>query len=126
MSTFYSDAVLDHYRHPRNFGSLEQPDAAAEDANTLCGDDIRVELGFDRALIVREVRFSGKGCAISRAATSMLTEKVKGMAVRDISRLSAQIVLDNIGMSVTSTRMRCALLGLEVLKSAAMSKLEVS
>ena len=81
MDDFYRDYILDHYRSPRNFGTLEQPDAAAEDVNPLCGDQIRVELKLDDGEI-SDVRFSGKGCAISQASTSMLTGTRQGNEAR--------------------------------------------
>ena len=82
MDDFYKEYILDHYRNPRNFGHLDRADATAEDLNPLCGDTIRMELALDDEGRVEDVRFSGKGCAISQASASMLTESIKGMNSR--------------------------------------------
>ncbi|HEX3368423.1 MAG TPA: SUF system NifU family Fe-S cluster assembly protein [Candidatus Cybelea sp.] len=122
MDDFYRDYILDHYRSPRNFGNLENPDVEAEDLNPLCGDQIKMELKVDDG-VIRDVRFSGKGCAISQASASMLTEQVKGMKLADVAKLSKEAVLDNVGIGISPTRMKCAMLGLRVLKSAAIGRL---
>jgi nitrogen fixation protein NifU and related proteins len=122
MDDFYRDYILDHYRHPRNFGELANPDAQAEDLNPLCGDEIRMQLKVNDGT-VSDVRFSGKGCAISQASASMLTEAVKGMKLADVAKLSKDVVFDNVGIDISPTRMKCAMLGLRVLKSAAIGEL---
>jgi nitrogen fixation NifU-like protein len=119
LDDFYRDYILDHYRSPRNFGNLEHPDVEAEDLNPLCGDQIKMELKVDDG-IVRDIRFSGKGCAISQASASMLTEQIKGMKLADVAKLSKEAVLENVGIGISPTRMKCAMLGLRVLKSAAI------
>ena len=122
MDDFYRDYILDHYRNPRNFGTLEHSDVEAEDLNPLCGDQIRMQLELDDG-VVKDVKFSGKGCAISQASASMLTEVVKGMKLSDVAKLSKEVVLENVGIGISPTRMKCAMLGLRVLRSAAIGEL---
>jgi nitrogen fixation NifU-like protein len=122
MDDFYRDFILDHYRNPRNFGKLEAPSASAEDLNPLCGDTIRMDFDVHNG-VVRDVRFSGKGCAISQASASMLTETIKGMRLEEVAKLSKDVVLENVGIGISPTRMKCATLGLRVAKSAAIGEI---
>ncbi len=117
VDDLYRDFILDHYRHPRNAGTIDQPDATFEDNNPLCGDRIRmdVRIADDR---VADVRFAGRGCAISQASASLLTEAVKGKTVAEVLQLSDNDVLENLGIQISAARLKCALLGIKVLKQA--------
>ncbi len=123
MDDFYKEYIHDHYRNPRNFGMLEAPDATFEDLNPLCGDRIRFDLQLDAQDRISDVRFSGKGCAISQASASMLSESLKGESLADVARLSSDRVLENVGIGISPARMKCAMLGLKVVKSAALGEL---
>jgi nitrogen fixation NifU-like protein len=123
MDDFYKQYILDHYRNPRNSGHLDAPDASFEDRNPLCGDQIRMELKLDADGRVADIRFSGKGCAISQASASMLTESIRGEKLEDVARLSKDVVLENVGIGISPARMKCATLGLKVLKSAALGEI---
>ena len=114
-SDIYKDIILDYYRNPRNFGDLQDPDVRAKDSNPLCGDIIEMQLKIHDGK-VEDVRFKGKGCAISQASASMLTETVKGKTLDDIKALGKSDVLNLLGIDPGPTRIKCALLGLKVLK----------
>lgn len=118
MADLYREEILDHSRNPRNFGEIEEPDFTFEDSNPLCGDRIRIDVKVDNGIIA-DIKFSGRGCAISQAAASMLTEMVKGHAIDEIRELSAEDMLDELGIPISPARVKCALLGLKVLKSGA-------
>jgi len=117
MDELYRDFILDHYRNPRNAGKLEAPDATFEDNNPLCGDKIRVDIKL-RDGVVDDIKFSGRGCAISQASASLLTESVKGKSLAEVARIGKEDVLENLGIAISAARLKCALLGLKVLKQA--------
>lgn len=113
----YREAILDHSKHPRNKGTLEHPDFTFEDTNPLCGDEIRVDLDVEGDRVAA-VRFSGRGCAISQAAASMLTEMVDGQPIDAVKALTKDDILEELGVPVSPARLKCALLGLKVMKAA--------
>ena len=107
--------ILDHYRHPRNHGTLEHPTVSREELNPLCGDKIRLDLLIKDG-IIDDLRFTGRGCTISQASTSMLTEALKGQPVEVAKTFGKEDVLDLLGIPIGYTRLKCALLGLKALK----------
>jgi nitrogen fixation NifU-like protein len=116
---FYREVILDHYKNPRSYGLLAEPDASAEGQNPLCGDEVTVSVKFAAdGETIEQVGFEGQGCAISQAATSMLTELVIGRTATEIAALPKEELLEEIGIPLTPIRLKCALLGLGVLKVA--------
>ncbi len=115
----YREVILDHYKNPRGHGVIEDADATAEGQNPLCGDEVSISVRFGPdGETIEDVRFSGRGCAISQAATSMLTDLVKGRSATEIGTLPKDELLDEIGIPLTPVRLKCALLGLTTLKVA--------
>jgi nitrogen fixation NifU-like protein len=112
---FFRQNILDHYQNPRNYGTLERPDISAEDSNPLCGDEIRIDLRVKDG-VIEDVRFSGKGCSISRAAASMLTEEIRGKTLEEVKRIGKEDVLEMLGIELGPVRLKCALLALKTLK----------
>jgi nitrogen fixation protein NifU and related proteins len=119
MDDFYKENILDHYRHPRNAGVLEQPTHSHEEHNPLCGDIVRLDLHVDENNVIDQVAFKGKGCAISQASASMLTEMIKGKTLDEAKALNKESILEALGIEIGPVRMKCALLSLKVLKAGA-------
>jgi nitrogen fixation protein NifU and related proteins len=116
MDDLFRENILEHYKHPRNHGTLEHPDITYEDANPLCGDRIRMDLNVKDGRI-DAVRFSGVGCSISQAAASMLCEAVEGKTLDEVKKLSREDVLEMLGIELGPVRLKCGMLALKTLKA---------
>ena len=112
----YRENILDHYKHPRNRGTLEKPDITYEDANPLCGDQLRIDIAVEDGRIA-QIRHSGHGCSISQAAASMLCERMEGRPLEEVKSLTRDDVLEMLGIELGPVRLKCALLALKTLKA---------
>lgn len=118
MQDLAMENILDHYENPRNKGTLDQPDISHTEDNPVCGDRIRIDLKVEDGVVV-DARFSGRGCSISQATASMLTEDITGKTLEEIKHYDKQQILDMLGISIGPVRLKCALLSLKVLKAGA-------
>ena len=117
MMPQYSATIVEHFRHPRNYGALPEPEVVYEDVNPLCGDRIRMELRVSADQTIAAVRFRGDSCIISRAAASMLTELIQGRTLREVIALSQEELLTALHTTIRPARVKCALLPLHVLQT---------
>jgi nitrogen fixation NifU-like protein len=115
---FYREYILDHYKNPRNFGRIEAPDITHEEYNPLCGDVVGMDFRL-RDGVIEDVMFHGRGCAISQASASLMTERLKGMTLDEARQVSKDDVLEELGIDISPARLKCALLSLKVLKVGA-------
>ncbi len=118
MDDLYRELILDHYQHPHHHGEIPDADISYEDSNPLCGDKIRFDIKLKNG-IVQDVKFNGKGCAISQASASMLADELIGKSLEEIKKLDKQFILDLLGIPLGPTRIKCALLPLKVIKAGA-------
>ena len=119
MDDMYREVILDHYKNPRNKGTLDPHDFSYEDENPLCGDKLRIDVRLDEDRRIKEVAFSGRGCAISQASASMLTEAILGKTIDEVKEMGKDDILDMLGIELGPVRLKCALLSLKVLKAGA-------
>ena len=117
LDNLYREVILDHYKNPRGHGVIDPADAEAEGQNPLCGDEVSIAVAFEGDTIA-DVKFQGRGCAISQASTSMLMDMVKGRTAQEVAAMSSEELKAEIGIPLTPVRLKCALLGLGVLKLA--------
>ncbi len=117
--SIYREQIIDLYENPLNFGRVEPADFVYEEDNPLCGDVIEISVRLDEEQRVVEVMWQGQGCAISQASASLLTDEVKGKTIEEVKEFSKEQLLDLLGIQLSMTRVKCALLSLKVLKAGA-------
>jgi nitrogen fixation NifU-like protein len=115
MDDLYRDYILEHYRRPHNFGVLEDPSASYEGANPLCGDRITMQITVKDG-VVTEVGFTGRGCAISQASASLLTDEIKGKPAEAVAGFGADDLLELLGIEISPARLKCAMLSFDSLQ----------
>lgn len=114
--SIYREIILEHYHNPKNRGTLDPADFSYEDVNPLCGDEMRIDVRIDGDQIA-DIKFSGRGCAVSQASASILTEMVEGKTLDEVKAIGKDELLEEIGIPISPARIKCALLGLKVLKA---------
>jgi nitrogen fixation protein NifU and related proteins len=119
MEQMYHENILDHYKHPHNFGELKGASVHHHEHNPLCGDTIDLYLTIQDGKVA-DVKFTGKGCAISQASASMLTDEIKGKAIVEIEKLTKDSILEMLGITLSPIRLKCAMLSLDTLKNAVL------
>ena len=118
MDDLYRDYILEHYKEPRNFGELDPHDLDAHEHNPLCGDELGVHIRIGDGRVVEDLRFHGRGCAISQASASIASEELIGMELDAVATLDADWMLDLLGIPISATRRKCALLSLKAMRAA--------
>lgn len=116
MDDMYREYILEHYRNPQNYGTLEHPTFEAEGQNPLCGDQLTVQVEVGPDGHVTAVRFTGAGCAISQAAMSILSDELVGRSLDDVAAMTKDDIVELVGIELSPARLKCALLGLVVVK----------
>ena len=118
MDDLYREQILEHHRTPHNFGQLAEPTISVDGRNPSCGDLITMQLQLDAEGLITDVAFSGRGCAISQASASLLTDELRGKRAEEITALGSPYVMELLGVEVGPSRIHCALLGLETTQKA--------